>query len=182
MQHLPSTAYAVLGLLSFGRMSGYSLKQLADQSISHFYWSPARSQVYGELRRLAAEGYVTEERVEQEKRPDKRMYGITDTGRAALREWLESEDVEPDSVKNPTALRVFFGQSMRQEALLRLLRERLARTRATLERFKETMAAAGQDERHFYTALTVRAGILHSEADMEWAEESIQKIEARGGP
>ncbi|MFI8792971.1 hypothetical protein [Streptomyces sp. NPDC055105] len=50
---LPPTAWAVLGLLSFpGERTGYELKKWADASLRFFYWSPAISQIYAELRRL----------------------------------------------------------------------------------------------------------------------------------
>ena len=39
---LPTTSYAVLGLLSFrGAMSGYDLKKWSDFSLRFFFWSPA---------------------------------------------------------------------------------------------------------------------------------------------
>ena len=50
--YLPTTSYVILGLLTLREMSGYDLKQLINKSITHFYWSPAKSQIYGELRRL----------------------------------------------------------------------------------------------------------------------------------
>ena len=57
---LPLTAWAVLGVLAFpGERSGYEIKSWADRSLRFFYWSPALSQVYRELRRLEDIGYVT---------------------------------------------------------------------------------------------------------------------------
>ena len=54
------TAYALLGLLSFDReLSGYDLKKWADSSLRFFYWSPATSQIYVELKRLEKLGFVT---------------------------------------------------------------------------------------------------------------------------
>ena len=78
---MPANAYAILGLVSFEEMSGYDLKQFADRSIQHFFWSPSVSQIYSELRRLESMGYVAERRVEQQMRPDKRLYRITARGR-----------------------------------------------------------------------------------------------------
>jgi len=46
-EYLPTTSYVILGLLTFREMSGYDLKQLINKSITHFYWSPAKSQIYG---------------------------------------------------------------------------------------------------------------------------------------
>ena len=50
---LPVTAYALLGLLTFGdELTGYELKQRADNTL-RFYWvAPAMSQIYTELARL----------------------------------------------------------------------------------------------------------------------------------
>jgi DNA-binding PadR family transcriptional regulator len=77
---LPATSYAILGLLTFGQeLSGYDLGKVVEQSIG-FFWTPAKSQVYGELRRLVAVGYATGREVEQSGRPDKRLYAITPDG------------------------------------------------------------------------------------------------------
>ena len=56
-QGLPTTSYALLGLLSFGdELTGYELKQRADSTL-RFYWvSPAMSQVYTELAPTSRRG------------------------------------------------------------------------------------------------------------------------------
>ena len=82
-----AAALAVLGLLSFGPQSGYDLKQFADASISHFYWSPAKSQVYSELRRLRAAGLVTEQHVEQENRPEAEWLELIDAAVHYFPQW-----------------------------------------------------------------------------------------------
>ena len=56
---LPMTAYALLGLLSFGDpLTGYELKQRADRTLRYYWVSPAMSQVYSELERLHDLGLV----------------------------------------------------------------------------------------------------------------------------
>ena len=63
---LPTTAYAILGLLSFGEeFTGYEVRQRALSSLRYFFWSPAMSQVYTELRRLKALGLVAERAARQ---------------------------------------------------------------------------------------------------------------------
>jgi hypothetical protein len=58
------TGYAVLGLLSFGReLTGYELKQWADDSLGFFYTAPAMSQIYSELERLRGAGLVQDRAV-----------------------------------------------------------------------------------------------------------------------
>jgi DNA-binding PadR family transcriptional regulator len=172
---LPVTAFAALGLLSFGPMSGYELKQVADRSIRHFYWSPAKSQIYAELRRLHRAGMVTEEHVEQETRPDKRVYQITDSGRRALASWLNSEEYEPSVFKSASLLKIFLGQGADPAALTRMLERHLEFEREKLDQLRQIeVECAGAD--HIFTALTVRAGILFGEAGIKWAEEALAPL------
>src|SRR6478672_9040305 len=81
---LPVTTYAVLGQLTAGPSSGYEVKARLEAGAAQF-WHASYSQIYAELRRLEELGYVSEERVVQEGRPNKRVYTITETGRTALR-------------------------------------------------------------------------------------------------
>lgn len=107
---LPSTAYAVLGLLSFGReLTGYDLRKWGE-NLRFFYWSPAQSAVYTELRRLLGRGYVSEREVPQQpgRRP-KRYYRITEAGEHAFRNWLRYSHVDPPVIKHSVMLRLFFG-------------------------------------------------------------------------
>src|SRR5437588_10952112 len=114
---LPATGYALLGLLTFGEKSGYDLGKFVNETIAHFFFNPAKSQVYAELRRLVARGYATEREVAQRDRPDKRLYAITPMGRKALRHWLETSEAGPEVTKGPLYLKVFFGGLMDAGAL-----------------------------------------------------------------
>lgn len=172
---LPATALAVLGLLSFGPMSGYDLKQAADRSIRHFYWSPAKSQIYAELRRLRGAGLVTEEHVEQETRPDKRVYAITDEGRLKLRAWLNSDNYEPDMHKSTTLLKLFFGNNADLAALIRTLEQDLESKQKMLTELREAEAACKATDPVF-TLLTIRAGLAYAGASISWAEETIATL------
>ncbi|MBO0832166.1 MAG: PadR family transcriptional regulator, partial [Actinobacteria bacterium] len=119
------------------------LRQLALVSLRFFYWSPAQSQIYRELRRLAALGYVSGRAVAQDGRPDKILYSISDTGRAELTRWVENAPVSPPVVKYDAALRVFFGHVSTPERLRQLLdqhRRYLDQLLARLHEVRESLA------------------------------------------
>ncbi len=179
---LPQTSFAVLGLLSFQPMSGYDLKQFADKSIGHFYWSPAKSQIYAELRRLTKAGLVTEEHVEQENRPDKRVYALTEQGRDALSNWVNEADFEQDVFKSNLMLRVFFGKSADPASLIQLLEQNLGFEKeqlAELETMEQQCMAAGPDYDATFTLLTIRGGIEITKAAIKWSEDSIKALEQK---
>jgi PadR family transcriptional regulator AphA len=178
VDRLSPTTYAILGLLTFGEMSGYDVMKLAERSIGHF-WTPAKSHVYAELRRIASLGYATAHRVEQERRPDKTLYSITESGRAALRGWLAEPEVVPDQLKSTFTMKVFFGDLVPRELLVaqikevrRRAQERLGELRATEERIRGQQGL-------FYPYLTLKAGLAYTKAEIEWTEEALAELERR---
>jgi PadR family transcriptional regulator, regulatory protein AphA len=84
-----SLEHAILGFLNYRPMSGYDLKKIFDTSVRHF-WPADQAHIYRTLNRLAEQGLATMEVVEQEVRPDRKVYHITPEGREHLHEWLLS--------------------------------------------------------------------------------------------
>lgn len=131
---LPATAWAVLGLLSFDEeLSGYDLKKWADNSLRFFYWSPATSQIYSELRRLEARGYVTSRTAPQDDLRNKRLFRITPAGLDALRDWVQHAPVDPPVLKHGVALRVWLGHLAEPERLREIVLQHRQAARATAE-------------------------------------------------
>lgn len=177
-RNIPTTSYAVLGLLTFGEMSGYDLAKVAEQSIG-FFFTPAKSQIYSELRRLLTLGYATEREVEQDRRPDKRLYRITDRGRRALRGWLENAEVEGAEIKSPFLVKLFFGAHMSPAALLSQVREMRRRDAEQLRTLKDIETRLKDRDDMFFPNLTLRCGLAHTRAVIRWEDEVIRELERR---
>jgi len=185
-EYLPTTSYVILGLLTFREMSGYDLKQLINKSITHFYWSPAKSQIYGELRRLESHGLVTMREVPQTLRPDKRLYRITPQGTEAIMKWLEHSGVEPDSYKSALLLKVFFGHMVSLDALIGLLEERRKQVERDLnacakkaEELRAQIEGPGADEDLLFPLLTVQRSIVLNQTDIVWIDETLVDLRQR---
>jgi len=185
-EYLPTTSYVILGLLTFREMSGYDLKQLINRSITHFYWSPAKSQIYGELRRLESHGLVTMREVPQTLRPDKRLYQITPEGTEAMQQWLRSSGLEPDSYKSALLLKVFFGHMLSYDTTIGLLEDRrkqIAQELAACERraqeFQDKMRGTEADDETFFPLLTLQRSITLSQADLEWLDGALGQLRQR---
>lgn len=82
--------YKLLGLLARHPMSGYDLASHLKQPLVPF--GPiSHTQIYPALASLEQKGLVRYHVVEQHAvRPDKKVYEVTEEGRAALRHWVES--------------------------------------------------------------------------------------------
>ncbi|ARF54268.1 PadR family transcriptional regulator [Streptomyces gilvosporeus] len=156
MRRLPLIGWAVLGLLSFGgERTGYELKKWADSSLRFFYWSPAISQIYAELRRLEELGYATSRRSGPEEPRATRRYTLTEAGSEALAAWADGAD-DPGApvLKHPLVLRVRLGHLAAPGTLRALVERHLARTRAErTEEWRFPRIALDWSERRYLAEL-----------------------------
>lgn len=75
-----NTKELLLCVLMGGPATGYDIKKTLEQDVSMIV-DVSINNIYPALNELAIEGLVTFERVEQEGRPNKKVYEITDKGR-----------------------------------------------------------------------------------------------------
>ncbi|MFM9371017.1 helix-turn-helix transcriptional regulator [Streptomyces sp. Da 82-17] len=178
-QDMPPTAWAVLGLLSFpGERTGYELKKWADSSLRFFYWSPALSQIYAELRRLESHGYATSRRSGPEEPRTKRAYAITEAGRAALSRWASAaQDPGAPVLKHPLLLRVWLGHLTDPEHLRALVHEHVARTQAELKEVREALGRADGVEAWGHPQVALRWSERRLLAEVELAEAMLVDLE-----
>lgn len=173
---LPNTAYAVLGLLAAGKaMSGYEVRKSAE-TLRYFYWSPAQSQIYSELRRLAARGYVTSELVRQDGKPDKRLYQITETGMTAFRNWLNETPVEPTMMKHAMQLRLFFGQTAEPVRLAALLEQFIRDGEEALAQIAIVREYAELDPDYRWQGLVAEWSEAHYTTEVAFARELLRRL------
>src|SRR5436305_8729585 len=104
---LTETSYAVLGLLDQCEpATPYQLKQVAEQTIFHF-WSIPHTQLYTECGRLADAGLLDERREETGRR--RRVYRLSPSGRRALEEWRDNPEADIYELRDPGLLKLFCG-------------------------------------------------------------------------
>lgn len=113
--------YIILGLLGAHPMSGYDIKRAFDRSLAT-YWNAGNSQIYTTLKTLAARKLVSSEIIQQEGRPNRRVYSLTPAGRTTLDAWL-AEPVPSRFTKDEFLTRLFFCGQTSDAIALRHLEE-----------------------------------------------------------
>src|SRR4030042_2649974 len=99
--------HAILAFIEFKPMSVYDLKKFFDFSVPHF-WSATQSHIYKSLEGLEKKGWVEAHVIQQEGRPNRKEYHITDAGRTELRRWLVTPlSIEP--VREASLIQIFFS-------------------------------------------------------------------------
>jgi PadR family transcriptional regulator, regulatory protein AphA len=150
---LTPTSYIVLGLLeAAGEGTPYDLKRMVAVSIGNF-WSLQHAQLYSEPERLTQAGLLTEKREESGRR--RKVYTVTDEGRAAFRDWVEAPTDELSELRDPGLLKLFLGADP----------ARLAPVQAQAHRQKlaeyEALREAGDQRGPRGPWLALEAGIEH---------------------
>ncbi|MBL8132931.1 MAG: PadR family transcriptional regulator [Anaerolineae bacterium] len=178
--------YVLLGALNYRPLTGYQLKQFVDTSAKHF-WYAQPSQIYRTLDALEREGLLISQIEPQDDRPDRRVYQITDDGRADLRAWLAQPQTDISPSKETFLLRLFYSAQLDKATVLTQLRLQRALRQEQLTLFRDLIpgviaASLAEHPELRRDALmwdaTRRAGELTEEAAIRWLDETIQRIEA----
>lgn len=178
-----SLDYAILGFLNYGPLSGYDLKKVFDVSVRHF-WPADQSQIYRTLARLTEQGWVAMEIVEQTERPDRKVYHITESGRAELLRWLAGPS--PEHVSRSAALiQVFFFGQLQDEAILEKFEAYAQGMHLTLENYEQlsvelvsSLPDTCTPREHFFWMQTLDLGIRTTRENLAWAENVIGQLKA----
>jgi DNA-binding PadR family transcriptional regulator len=177
-----SLDHAILGFLSYGSLSGYELKARFDLSVQHF-WPADQSHIYRTLAKLDEQGYTRLEVVQQEVRPDRKVYHITQAGREELRRWL-TVPLEMDKGRSASLVQVFFSGQLSNGEILEIFRRAANQCRSGLEELRKVPNQAkpftemiGNPREAWCWFLTLECGIRMTEANLAWLEDVIRRIE-----
>lgn len=177
---LPITAYALLGLLTFGdELTGYELKQRADNTL-RFYWvAPAMSQIYTELGRLTEHGYVAPVASEGDGRRTT-SYRITEAGQSALRDWLDGSPVGFPTLKHTVLLRLLIGHATEPERIRAMLEEYVAELATALEDLRgvrdSLRGADGPGEAFHYPSVVADWGLDYFTAETRHTRRALARL------
>jgi DNA-binding PadR family transcriptional regulator len=174
---LPMTAYALLGLLTFGEpMTGYELKQRADRTLRYYWVSPAMSQVYSQLDRLHDAGLVRRHGKDRAT-----SYSLTEAGTTTLTRWMLETPVGFPVLKHPVALRLLLGALVDPDAVTSMLRDHLValdEERADLARVRDSLDGADATGQRFrYPALVADWGLSYFDHERAIIEDLLRRID-----
>lgn len=178
--------YALLGLLARESLTGYGLTGRVRERIG-FFWGARHSQIYPELAKLESAGLVTFEPVEQEGKPDKKVYSITDAGFEALAQWAVVPE-NPGPTRDEVTLKAYSVWAADPEKAAAMFRDEERRHRQQLaeyEQIKDWMERewAGILEEpgtpEFASYATLRRGLGYEREYAEWCGWLADSLERR---
>lgn len=168
--------HIILGIMvaSDSDITGKQVTDYVQREISEF-WQVAHSQVYPELKRMVADGWLTCYPVpgnDKEKR-----YSLTDAGRAELEDWLAIPHRETPLQKDIFSLKMFFIQSKQDDRIPILLEgqiELLKKHLRHLESRKEELFPSKEKvQANYGHYLILNRAIVRNRAQLNWLEETL---------
>ena len=178
---LPTTSFALLGLLTFGdELTGYELKQRADNTL-RFYWvAPAMSQIYSELARLTTHGLVEPTASDGTGRRRTTTYRITPPGRSALSDWIAESRVGFPVLKHTVLLRLLIGHVSEPGRIAAMLEEYVAELGVALtdlHRVRDSLRGAdGPGEAFYYPSVVADWGLDYFAAEARHTRRALDRL------
>ena len=176
------TKYAILGCLLIKPMTAYEIMQLMKQYTNHF-WTEREGQLYPAFKQLISEDLVSFTEEASQKSGVKKIFSITIEGRDDFNHWF-SEETEVPIGRNATLLKLFFGRSQPINNTIKMLACSLAHlkekhdTLLTIQTILKIKQQEGIDISYYQ--LTLEYGLMMGEAEINWYEQSIQKLKKKG--
>lgn len=179
---------AVLAALLEGESSGYDLAKGFDASVANF-WMATPQQLYRELERLAADGLIEARIVQQERRPNKRMFSLTEAGYEAIRQFT-GRSPKPSVFRDELMIKVQSVDAGDVAAVRDSIAERREWAEAKVQRYERLRDRLldGRSEAEFLASaqrvgpyLTLMRGISFEEENIRWADRALAIIEQRQG-
>ena len=130
-----SLPHAILTALLEKPSSGLDLTRRFDKSIGYF-WSATHQQIYRELGKLEAEGFIRAQPTEQPTRGQRKSYEVLPAGRAELARWTAASQ-DPRPMRDTLLLRMRAAAVVGTAGLEEDLRRHLELHRRQLAEYEE---------------------------------------------
>jgi DNA-binding PadR family transcriptional regulator len=175
--------HAILVSLTEKASTGYDLARRFDRSIGQF-WTATHQQVYKVLARMEAAGWIAGTHVAQQGRPDKKVYEVTDAGRAQLAQWLTAPTA-PEVARSDLAVKIRGASYGDPGAVAEEVRRHRARRAERLEYYLANEKREFPDPSTLRGArlhqwLVLRGGITLERGMLDWYDDVIAALTRKG--
>lgn len=180
---------AIMAALLDRDASGYDLAKAFDSSVANF-WTASPQQLYRELDRMHTEGLIAAQVVEQQRRPDKRVFSLTEAGRQALSDFTAAT-ARPTAIRDELLVKVHAIDAGQESAVRQLITDRMEAARAKLALYdaeRERMLRGRAEDEFFRQArrigpyLTLMRGRGFELENIAWAERALAALSCRRSP
>ncbi|SPF03490.1 PadR family transcriptional regulator [Streptomyces sp. MA5143a] len=178
---------AVMAALLEGEASGYDLAKAFDASVANF-WMSTPQQLYRELERMETEGLVAARVIQQQRRPNKRLFSLTEAGRAAVHAYTVEPLGKPSAIRDELMVKVQCVDAGDIDAVRKAVAERMEWATVKLaryERLRLRLLDGRSEEAYFAEAervgpyLTLLRGMSFERENLQWGDMALRRLDQR---
>ncbi len=174
--------HGILGLLNYGNMSGYEIREVFKDSLNYF-WMAQTSQIYRELGVLEKNRWIERRTVEQNGKPNKNICSITDEGRKELLRWLSEPGADMD-MHASTLMKTFFMGELPVSCSLNFFKELNKEYGTALDNLQQAdhsirlyQEMIPDKKKALFWQMTFDFGKRYMQMYLEWTEHCIHLLE-----
>lgn len=162
---------ALAGFLMLGPKYPYELHQEFQRELGAV-WCVGRSQLYAQLKQLAASGGATVQTEIQPTRPSRKVYHLTPAGREAFLDWLHRPTPHLRHVRLEFLARLYFFRRLSLPGLDQLVAAQKDLIQSRIESLERAAAQADDDFERL--VLEFRQGQM--KAVVRWLERCLETL------
>jgi PadR family transcriptional regulator AphA len=158
----------------------YDLKKMLDASVQ-FYWPATHSQIYRTLDQMLKDNLVTQEVIQQEQHPNKKVYHITNNGKQELRDWLATPQELP-TIRHKLLVQLAWADQLENEEIISLLEAYVQKIEERLQEYHSQEQQAiisdyARTKREGYLWQRILDnGIEMYERELKWVQDTIKGL------
>jgi DNA-binding PadR family transcriptional regulator len=167
-------------------LHGYDLAKSFDASVANF-WTATPQQLDRELEKMEAQGLVSARVGEQQRRPNKRLFSLTEAGRAALHDYTTRRP-KPIVIRDELLVQVQSLDAGDPKSIREAVQDRQKAADRKLKRYERLRdrLLLGRTEAEFLTDaervgpyLTLARGIAFEQETLRWCEFVLDALSRR---
>ncbi|CAN5559065.1 PadR family transcriptional regulator [soil metagenome] len=163
--------HAVLGLLAIEPRHGYELaKEFGSDTVLGDIVHLESGMLYAHLKKLERQGWVNAELEQQDARPARKVFSLTDSGSRELQRWLSEPVDKTRDIRLEFLLKLYLAHQSEPERARRLIREQ----QAICEQFIESLEAQIDQEEDEFRSLVLEMRLAQNRALAQWLERARQ--------
>ena len=176
--------FVILGLLMIRALTQYDIRGILQRKVSPFY-SASLGSIQAALKKLESSGHVIC-REENGSGRRRKVYSITESGRAHFLEWMMSP-MAPARLEQDAPTKLFFLGHLTPNERLSVVRQIIALLKGSVEGFEAASEEAGQKaipeelrEIARFQLKTMELGMYYHKSMLAWFEHLELELEGDG--
>jgi DNA-binding PadR family transcriptional regulator len=167
---------AILGLLCEKPLYGYTIEKIIEERGMRHWTDIGFSSIYYVLKRLESRNLIVSSCKQQENKPSRKVYTITQEGEHQMREKVRSLLSQNQRVASPFDLGVAHLQILSTEDTIACLNDRIKALDKAIEQIKAHHIQHEKIKKPFFLLALSDRALAHLYTEKSWVEKFIAEV------